>query len=61
MDAQPRQKWQLTFLMIMTKKGSLIASVFFGSSGHVIKFVLTFVPMISRTDEAMSGSVIRLM
>ena len=50
----------LTFLMIMTRKGSLMASVFLGSSGHVMKLVLTFVPMISRTDEAMSGSVMRL-
>jgi len=45
----------------MTRKGSLMASVFLGSSGHVMKLVLTFVPMISRTDEAMSGSVMRLM
>jgi adenine specific DNA methylase Mod len=51
----------LTFLMIITRKGSLIARVFLGSSGHVIKLVLTLVPIISSTDEAMSGSVIRLM
>jgi hypothetical protein len=48
-------------LIIITRKGSLIARVFLGSSGHVIKLVLTFVPIISRTDEAISGSVILLM
>lgn len=50
-----------TFLMIITRKGSLIPSVFFGSAGHVMKFVDTFVPMISSTDDWMSWSVSRLM
>ncbi len=48
-------------MIIITRKGSLMARVFFGSRGQVIKFVLTLVPIISRTDEAISGSVIRLM
>ena len=55
------EKKSLTFLMIMTRKGSLMARVFLGSRGQVMKLVLTLVPMISRTEEAMSGSVIRLM
>ena len=46
--------------MIMTRKGSLMARVFLGSRGQVMKLVLTFVPMISRTEEAISGSVILL-
>ena len=37
--------------MIMTKKGSLIPRVFLGSDGHVIKVVLTLVPMIYRTED----------
>jgi hypothetical protein len=37
--------------MIMTRNGSLIPSVFFGSAGHWIKVVLTLVPMISKTDD----------
>jgi hypothetical protein len=40
-----------TFLIIMTRKGSLMPSVFFGSAGHVMKLVETLVPMISRTDD----------
>lgn len=50
----------LTFLMIMTRKGNLIPKVFFGSAGHWMNVVLTFVPIISRTDDWMSGSVILL-
>ena len=46
-----------TFFMIITRNGSLIANVFFGSAGHCINVVLTFVPMISRTDDCISGSV----
>jgi hypothetical protein len=46
-----------TFLMIMTRKGSLIPKVFFGSAGQVMKFVDTFVPMISSTEDWMSWSV----
>jgi hypothetical protein len=44
--------------MIMTKKGSLIPNVYLGSAGALIKFVLTFVPIISKTLELMSVSVI---
>ena len=33
-------KYFFRFLMIMTRKGSLIPSVFFGSAGHVIYVVL---------------------
>lgn len=35
----------------MTRNGSLIPSVFFGSAGQVMKLVDTFVPMISKTDD----------
>ncbi len=52
---------EITFLMIMTRKGSLIPSVLLASAGQVMKFVETLVPMISRTDDWMSGSVRRLM
>jgi hypothetical protein len=45
----------------MTKKGSFIPKVSFLSIGEVIKAVLTFVPMISKTEELMSLSVILLM
>lgn len=41
----------------MTRKGSLIPKVFFGSAGQVMKFVDTFVPMISSTEDWMSWSV----
>jgi hypothetical protein len=54
-------KLSLTFFIIITRNGSLIASVFFGSAGHWIKVVLTFVPIISRTDDWISGSVILFM
>jgi hypothetical protein len=47
--------------MIITRKGSLIPSVFLGSAGHVMKLVDTFVPMISSTDDWMSWSVSLLM
>lgn len=46
--------------MIMTRKGSLMPSVFESSAGHVMYTVDTFVPMISSTDDWMSGSVILL-
>jgi hypothetical protein len=35
----------------MTKKGSLIANVYFGSAGQVMKLVETLVPIISRTED----------
>lgn len=47
--------------MSITRYGSLIASVYLGSAGQLMKFVATFVPMISITHDWMSGSVIRLM
>ncbi len=52
---------ELTFLMIMTRKGSLMPSVLLASAGQVMKLVETLVPMISRTEDWMSGSVILLM
>jgi hypothetical protein len=45
----------------MTKNGSLIPKVAFGSAGHVMKVVETLVPMISKTLLWMSVSVIRFM
>ena len=47
--------------MIMTRKGSLIPRVLLASAGQVMKLVETLVPMISRTELWMSGSVILLM
>ena len=47
--------------MIITKNGSLIPSTFLGSAGHWMNVVETFVPMISKTEDWMSGSVILLM
>ena len=40
-----------TFLMIMTRKGSLIPSVSFSCWGQVTKAVVTLVPMISSTED----------
>ena len=37
--------------MIITRNGSLIPSVSLGSDGADIKVVLTFVPIISNTDD----------
>jgi hypothetical protein len=37
--------------MIITKKGSLMPNVFFGSAGQEINVVLTLVPMISKTED----------
>lgn len=54
-------KYFFKFLMIMTRKGSLMPNVFFGSAGQEMKVVLTFVPTISNTRDWMSLSVIRLM
>lgn len=45
----------------MTKKGSLMPSVFFGSAGQVMYVVETFVDAMSMTSDWMSWSVIRLM
>lgn len=43
------KKYIITFLMIITRKGSFIPRVSFGSAGAVIKLVLTLVPIISKT------------
>lgn len=40
-----------TFLMIMTRKGSLIPSVYDSLAGQVIYAVVTLVPMISSTED----------
>ena len=50
-----------TFLMIMTRKGSLIPRVYLGFWGQVMRAVVTLVPMISSTEDWMSWSVSRLM
>ncbi len=47
--------------MIRTRKGSLMPRVLLGSAGQVMNVVDTFCPIISRTDDWMSWSVIRLM
>lgn len=54
-------KYFFKFLIIITRNGNLIPSVFFGSAGHVIYVVLTLVPTISKTRDWISLSVIRLM
>lgn len=54
-------KYLLRFLMIRTRKGSLMPRVLLGSAGQVMNVVDTFCPIISRTDDWMSWSVIRLM
>lgn len=55
------EKYFFRFLMIITRYGSLMPSVFFGSDGHVMKVVETFDEMISSTSDWMSLSVMRLM
>ena len=40
------EKYFFRFLTIITRKGSLMPSVFFGSAGHVTNVVATFVPKI---------------
>ena len=50
-----------TFLMIMTRNGSLMPRVFVGSAGHETKVVEMLVDMISITLLWMSLSVMRLM
>jgi hypothetical protein len=45
---------KLTFLMIMTRKGSLMPRVYFSFCGQVMKAVVTLVPMISRTEDWIS-------
>ena len=50
-----------TFLMIMTRKGSLMPKVSWSFCGQVMKAVVTLVPMISSTEDWMSWSVMRLM
>jgi hypothetical protein len=46
-----------TFLIIITRNGSLIPKCCFGFSGLEMYVVLTFVPIISRTEDMISGSV----
>lgn len=52
---------RLTFLIIITRKGSFIPKVSLGFCGQVMKAVVTLVPIISRTEDWISWSVIRLM
>lgn len=59
-ERKRKRKRELTFLIIITKKGSLIPNVCFGFAGQVRKVVLTFVPITSKTLLWMSWSVIRL-
>ena len=47
--------------MIMTRKGSLMPRVSCSFCGQVMKAVVTLVPMIYRTEDWMSWSVMRLM
>ena len=47
--------------MIMTRNCNFMPRVSFFLAGAVIYVVLTLVPMISRTDDWISGSVILLM
>ncbi len=46
--------WLGTFLMIMTRKGSLMPSVSCSFCGQVMKAVVTLVPMISSTEDWIS-------
>ena len=45
---------RFTFLMIMTRKGNLMPRVSFSLTGQVMKAVVTFVPIISRTEDWIS-------
>lgn len=54
------RRW-ITFLIIMTRKGSLMPNVSLGFWGQVIKAVVTLVPIISSTEDWISWSVILLM
>lgn len=47
----------VTFLMIITRKGSLMPSVSLSFCGQVMKAVVTLVPIISSTDDWISWSV----
>jgi hypothetical protein len=51
-------KYFFKFFIIITRKGSLIPSVFLGSLGQVMYVVLTLVPIISNTKLCISPSVI---
>ena len=44
-------KYFFKFLIIITRNGNLMPSVFFGSAGHVMYVVLTLVPAISKTSD----------
>ena len=54
-------EWRVTFLMIITKKGSLIPKVSFYCWGQVMKAVVTLVPIIYSTEDWISWSVRRFM
>ena len=54
-------KYFFKFLMIITKKGSLMPKVLVGSAGQVMYVVLTLLLIISSTLDWMSLSVMRLM
>jgi len=47
----------VTFLMIITRKGSLMPNVSLSFCGQVMKAVVTLVPIISNTDDCISWSV----
>jgi hypothetical protein len=51
-------KYFFIFLTIITKNGSFMPRVFFGSAGQVMYVVDTFVPTISNTKDWISLSVI---
>lgn len=51
----------VTFFMIITRNGNLMPKVSFFSTGAVIKHVVIFVPMISKTEDWISWSVSLLM
>lgn len=52
-------RWS-TFLMIMTRKGNLMPSVYDSLAGQVMYAVVTLVPIIYKTDDWISWSVNRL-
>lgn len=54
-------KYFFRFLMIITRKGSLMPRVLVGSAGQVMYVVLTLLLIISKTLDWISLSVIRLM
>ena len=49
------------FLIIITRNGSLMPNTLEFSIGQEMKLVLTFDPMISKTEHLISGSIYLLM